>query len=97
VAAKLITRIHPIDVHVGIRLRQRRLQVGLSLEGLGAKVGVRAQQIQKYEKGRDRIAASRLYLLAASLGIPVAYFFVGLSSADRKKRKRASGCRTGIA
>ena len=83
-AAKLITRIHPIDVHVGIRLRKRRLQVGLSLKGLGAKVGVRAQQIQKYEKGRDRIAA-------ASLGVSVAYFFVGLPSADRKRvRARAS-------
>ena len=86
-AGRLITRIHPIDVHVGIRVRKRRLQAGLSLQGLGAEVGVRAQQIQKFEKGRDRIAASRLYLLAAAFRVPVACFFAGLPAADRKRSK----------
>ena len=50
----------------------------VGLMALGEAVGVRAQQIQKYEKGQDRIASSRLYLLAGALGVPVSFFFAGL-------------------
>ena len=72
------TRIHPIDIHVGHRLREQRLRAALSLEALGTLVGVTAQQIQKYELGQDRISASRLYLLADALRVSVATFFEGL-------------------
>lgn len=72
------TKIHPIDINVGHRLRERRLQAALGLEALGALVGVSGQQIQKYELGKDRISASRLYLLAAALRVSVATFFRGL-------------------
>jgi|EndMetStandDraft_2_1072991.scaffolds.fasta_scaffold126615_2 transcriptional regulator with XRE-family HTH domain len=72
------TKIHPIDIHVGQRLRELRLQAALGLEALGALVGVSAQQIQKYELGQDRISASRLYLLAGVLQVPLADFFQGL-------------------
>ena len=72
------TKIHPIDITVGHRLRERRLQAALGLEALGALVGVSAQQIQKYELGKDRISASRLYLLATALRVSVEAFFQGL-------------------
>src|SRR5215203_4725347 len=91
------TRVHPIDVHVGHRLRERRLRLTLGLEALGKKVGVRAQQIQKYENGRDRISSSRLYLLANGLRVSVGYFFKELPERScaclhvRANRSRASG------
>src|SRR5215217_2628103 len=69
------TRFHPIDIHVGDRLRERRLRLKMGLEALGSAVGVRAQQIQKYENCRDRISSSRLYLLANALRVSVGYFF----------------------
>ena len=72
------TKIHPIDIHVGHRLRERRLGAALGLEALGALVGVTAQQIQKYELGQDRISANRLCLLAEALRVPIATFFEGL-------------------
>lgn len=67
-----------IDLHVGARLRFRRLERGMSQEALATSVGLRFQQIQKYEKGQNRIGASRLYRLAAALDVPLAYFFEGL-------------------
>ena len=88
------TRVHPIDVHVGHRLRERRLRLTLGLEALGRTVGVRAQQIQKYENGRDRISSSRLYLLANALRVPVGFFFKGLPEHDYVSvRTRASASR----
>jgi len=72
---------NPIDKHVGARLRLRRLLVGLSQEKLGDALGVTFQQIQKYEKGANRIGASRLQLAATILDVPVNFFFDG-SSAD---------------
>jgi transcriptional regulator with XRE-family HTH domain len=59
-------------------LRFRRLELGMSQEALATAVGLRSQQIQKYEKGQNRIGASRLYRLAAVLDVPLAYFFEGL-------------------
>ncbi|MER2508566.1 helix-turn-helix transcriptional regulator [Amaricoccus sp.] len=64
-----------IDVHVGQRLRARRVEVGLSQAALGRHLGVTFSQVQKYEKGTNRIGAGRLYQLAALLGIPVQHFF----------------------
>ena len=69
---------HPVDVHVGARLRQRRTQLGLSLKALGQAVGVAPQQIQQYECCRSRISAGRLHHLAEVLGVPITFFFEGL-------------------
>ena len=70
---------NPVDVHVGHRLRQRRVLVGLSQEKLARMVGITFQQVQKYERGANRIVASRLYELARVLDVPVSYFFQELS------------------
>ncbi len=66
---------NPVDVHVGIRLKQRRAMIGLTQERLGDKLGVTFQQVQKYEKGANRIGASRLQEIAKILDVPVSYFF----------------------
>lgn len=65
----------PIDVHVGARVRQRRVLLGLSQSKLGQNIGVTFQQMQKYESGANRISASRLWRLSRDLGVPVQYFF----------------------
>jgi transcriptional regulator with XRE-family HTH domain len=70
---------HPVDVHVGQRVRQRRWMVGMTQQQLGNKVGIKFQQIQKYETGTNRISASRLWDMAAALEVPVSFFFEGLS------------------
>ena len=66
---------NPIDKHVGSRVRMRRLLVGMSQEKLGTALGITFQQIQKYEKGTNRIGASRLQQISSVLGVPVSYFF----------------------
>jgi transcriptional regulator with XRE-family HTH domain len=66
---------NPIDKHVGARVRMRRLLIGMSQEKLGTALGITFQQIQKYEKGANRIGASRLQQMSDVLGVPVAYFF----------------------
>jgi transcriptional regulator with XRE-family HTH domain len=66
---------NPIDIHVGGRLRLRRLAVGLSQERLAKSIGITFQQIQKYERGTNRIVASRLHDLSRVLDVPVGYFF----------------------
>lgn len=71
---------HPIDVHVGARVRLRRNLLGFSQTDLGKMLGITFQQIQKYERGSNRIAASRLYRMGQVLDVPVAYFFDGLES-----------------
>ncbi len=73
-----------MDVHVGERLRQRRLQVGISQGALAHKAGVNFQQIQKYENGHNRISASRLWDITKALDVPVSYFFEGLNPGDRR-------------
>lgn len=65
----------PIDLHVGRRLRQRRTLLGMSQERLAELLGVTFQQVQKYERGANRIGASRLYLLGQALDVPVGWFF----------------------
>jgi len=66
---------HPVDIHVGKRLRLRRSMLGMSQDTLGKEIGVTFQQIQKYERGVNRIGSSRLYDFSRILGIPVSYFF----------------------
>ena len=68
---------HPVDVHVGRRLRLKRTILGLSQEAVGKEIGVTFQQIQKYERGINRMGASRLYDFSKTLGVPVSYFFDG--------------------
>jgi transcriptional regulator with XRE-family HTH domain len=71
---------HPVDVHVGGRLKQRRTLMGLSQEKLAAQVGLTFQQIQKYEKGANRITASRLYQFGRILDVPPSFFFDDMPS-----------------
>ena len=69
----------PVDIHVGSRLRQRRTLLGMSQEKLAAAFGVSFQQIQKYERGANRVSASRLHQLTRILNVPVGYFFEGMT------------------
>ena len=66
---------NPIDIHVGSRVRLRRMMLGMSQEKLGDQLGITFQQIQKYEKGTNRIGASRLQNIARVLSVPVSFFF----------------------
>ena len=66
---------NPIDVHVGNRVRMRRMLVGMSQEKLGDALGLTFQQVQKYEKGANRVSASRLYQMSSTLGVPIQFFF----------------------
>ena len=79
-----MTRRDPnyIDVHVGTRMRMRRQLINMSQERLGELLGITFQQIQKYEKGSNRISASRLFYSAKTLGVPVQFFFDGLPWVD---------------
>jgi len=76
----------PVDVHVGARLRQRRTLLGMSQEKLGEAVGLTFQQIQKYERGANRIGASRLYQLGQVLDVVVSYFFEEMPGEVQKTR-----------
>jgi transcriptional regulator with XRE-family HTH domain len=66
---------NPVDKHVGSRVRMRRMMLGMSQEKLGEALGLTFQQVQKYEKGTNRIGASRLQQIAHILQVPVAFFF----------------------
>ena len=77
---------NPIDVHVGRRLRMRRMLVGMSQEKLGESLDVTFQQVQKYERGANRISASRLFDISHILDVPVQYFFDDIKPARRKKK-----------
>lgn len=81
-----------IDGHVGKRLRQRRVELGMSQQKLSAVTGVSYQQIQKYERGTNRVGASMLWLLSDALNVEPAYFFEGLS-----RRARAATMLAGLA
>jgi transcriptional regulator with XRE-family HTH domain len=86
---------HPVDVHVGTRVRQRRTLLGMSQEKLGEAVGLTFQQIQKYERGANRIGSSRLYEFSKVLDVPVSYFFeempVNVLVGPRRGRGRKGG------
>jgi transcriptional regulator with XRE-family HTH domain len=74
---------HPVDAHVGKRIRHRRWMVGMTQQQLADKVGIKFQQIQKYETGMNRVSASRLWDIADALGVQIAFFFEGLTEAQQ--------------
>ena len=74
----------PVDVHVGGRVRACRTLIGMSQKELGKHVGLTFQQIQKYENGMNRIAASRLWQISLILGQPISWFFEGIGEQKRK-------------
>ena len=76
----------PIDAHVGARIRLRRFALGISQKKLGQALGVTFQQVQKYEKGENRVGAARLPVLAAALETSVGHFFEGFDDAGRSDR-----------
>jgi transcriptional regulator with XRE-family HTH domain len=78
-------RPNPIDVHVGSRVRFRRMLLGMSQEKLGERLGLTFQQIQKYEKGINRIGASRLFDLSQVLGVPVQFFYEEAPSGEPRQ------------
>lgn len=71
---------HPVDVHVGKRIRHRRWLVGMTQQKLAEKVGIKFQQIQKYETGANRVSASRLWDISDALEVPVSFFFEGIDA-----------------
>ncbi len=83
---------HPTDIHVGKRLRLRRTILGLSQDAIGTAIGVTFQQIQKYERGINRIGSSRLHDFSRILNVPVSYFFD-----EMEKPANASAQAAGVA
>ena len=82
IADKPRGRANDVDIHVGQRIRLRRTIMGLSQEKLAAALGLTFQQVQKYERGANRVGASRLFDLARILEVPVGFFFEGLAPAE---------------
>lgn len=81
---------HPVDVHVGKRVRHRRWMVGMTQQQLAEQVGIKFQQIQKYETGMNRISASRLWDIADALDVPVSFFFEGLNGKSPEQEADSS-------
>ncbi|MBO6855053.1 MAG: helix-turn-helix transcriptional regulator [Marivivens sp.] len=73
---------HPVDVYVGKRIRHRRWMNGTTQQQLAEKVGIKFQQIQKYETGMNRVSASRLWDIGHALNVPISFFFEGLEQDD---------------
>jgi len=73
---------HPVDRHVGLRIRMRRKELGISQERLADALGLTFQQVQKYERAANRVSASKLYEIASALNASVGYFYEGLASAE---------------
>lgn len=69
---------NPVDVHVGARIRERRRELGMSQQGLADHLGLTFQQVQKYERGANRVSASVLWSISGRLGVSATYFFQGL-------------------
>jgi transcriptional regulator with XRE-family HTH domain len=87
-----------IDLHLGKRLRRRRRLLGLTQQQVAEVVGIRFQQIQKYECGANRISAARLWQLAEALDVPVSYFYDGLGEYQpRREREQSEAVRGGDA
>ncbi|MEO1794341.1 MAG: helix-turn-helix transcriptional regulator [Pseudomonadota bacterium] len=84
-------RVNPIDVHVGSRLRLRRMLLDISQEKLGDQLGLTFQQIQKYEKGMNRIGASRLFELSRILGVGVDFFYEDMDEAGPPAKATVGG------
>lgn len=73
---------NPIDVHVGLQVRLRRKELKISQEKLAEALGLTFQQVQKYERGANRISASKLYEISQALNVPIGWFFEGLARTD---------------
>jgi transcriptional regulator with XRE-family HTH domain len=82
---------HPIDIHVGSRLRERRIELGMSQPELAAALGIMFQQLYKYEKAKNRISASRLYEMSKALGVPVTFFSRASQGSTRRRRRPVGG------
>ncbi len=78
-----------IDVHVGSRIRERRLELEISQETLADGLGLSFQQVQKYEKGTNRVGASRLQAISAILAVSIGFFFEGVPPSPASSRKKA--------
>ena len=85
---------HPVDVHVGTRLRQRRALLGMSQTALGNAVGLTFQQVQKYERGSNRISSSRLFEFAKVLDVPVSHFFDEMTPEPAKGKRKVGRPKT---
>jgi transcriptional regulator with XRE-family HTH domain len=79
---------HPVDVHVGRRIRQRRLELALTQAAVAVRIGVTLKQLQKYESATNRIAASRLYELSRALGVEVGFFFADMPNHRRRNHTK---------
>lgn len=90
-----MAKAHPVDVHVGARLRRRRTALGLSQTALSTAVGLTFQQVQKYERGSNRMGSSRLFEFAKVLDVPVSYFFDDMPSNVLAGRPLAERSRKG--
>jgi transcriptional regulator with XRE-family HTH domain len=88
---------NPTDVHVGSRIRLRRNMLGMSQEKLGESLGITFQQIQKYEKGTNRVGASRLQAISEVLGVPVSFLFEDAPSHDGTLRGLAEDASANLA
>ena len=80
--------VHPVDAHVGKRLRHRRLLAGMTQQQIAQHVGIKFQQIQKYETGANRVSASRLWDISETLEVPVSFFFEGLEREQAEETKK---------
>jgi transcriptional regulator with XRE-family HTH domain len=87
---------NPVDVHVGRRVRLRRRELGVSQAWLADRLGLTFQQVQKYERGLNRISASKLYQIASVLEVPITYFFEGLDDPAAPKGARYAHAFTGV-
>ncbi|PIP97938.1 MAG: transcriptional regulator [Rhodobacterales bacterium CG18_big_fil_WC_8_21_14_2_50_71_9] len=81
---------HPIDVHVGKRVRHRRWMLGMTQQQLGERVGIKFQQIQKYETGMNRISASRLWDIAQAMDTSISFYFEGIDGAETAEHPAAA-------
>jgi transcriptional regulator with XRE-family HTH domain len=84
ISSRTAKQIKPEDKHIGARVRMRRMQLKMSQGDLGAALGLTFQQIQKYEKGANRIGGSRMHQLSQKLQVPVQFFYEGLAPSGSK-------------
>ena len=87
---------HPVDVHVGKRIRHRRWLVGMTQQQLAEQVGIKFQQIQKYETGANRVSASRLWVIADALDVRVSFFFEGLETESAEAAEKPENVPTDL-
>jgi transcriptional regulator with XRE-family HTH domain len=85
----------PVDIHVGSRIRFNRTEAGLSQETLAEALGITFQQVQKYERGTNRVSASRLYQLALIFNVPIGSFFDGFEEGPRRTKRGKAAAEAG--